>query len=224
MIRVDLFSPDRFSIHDASPMSQKTPLQETSSHHPSAAQEPQTKLIAAILFRAEDGLRQAIARLETAFSPVDHLGAAHFFDRTDYYRAEMGGGLRRELVSFAVLVSPTELAGAKHAAAAVEDALRDPAGNRTVNVDMGYLDLFKVVLASFKARGQKLYLGRGVWADLTLTYSKGRFYSFPWTFPDFGGDGSGVDNTGGDASGGRYHADLLAIRERYRQQLREGKG
>ena len=192
---------------------------ESSSHDPPATQEPLAKFFAAVLYREEGALRQAIARLEPAFSPVDHQGAALPFNQTDYYQAEMGGGLRRVLVSFSSLVSPAELAVAKHAAAAVEDALRNPSGDRTVNVDVGYLDLFKVVLASFKGRGQKLYLGRGVWADLTLTYSEGRFHPLAWTFPDFRGDGSGSDDTGG-----RYDADLRAIRERYKQQLREGGG
>ncbi|MEE8436570.1 MAG: DUF4416 family protein [bacterium] len=202
----------------------RPPEKPQTSNRP--APEPLAKYFAAVLYREEEALRQAIARLESAFSPVDHLGAAHPFDQTDYYRTEMGGGLRRALVSFAALASPAGLAEAKHAAAAVEDALRNPAGNRTVNVDVGYLDLFKVVLASFKARGQKIYLGQGVWADLTLTYRGGRFHPFPWTFPDFGGDDSGGDDSGGDdsggdASGGRYDADLLAIRERYKQQMRE---
>jgi hypothetical protein len=73
-------------------------------------------------------------------------------------------------------------------------------------VDVGYLDLFKLVLASFKGRGNKLYLERGVWADLTLTYERGAFQSLPWSFPDF--------------RSGRYEEDLRRIRERFRTQLR----
>ena len=105
---------------------------DPSPHDPTTHQHPLVKLIAALLVREEDALRHAIALLEAAFSPVEHLGAAHPFDSTDYYRAEMGGELRRWVVSFAALVPPTDLAGARHAAATVEDALRDPAGNRKV--------------------------------------------------------------------------------------------
>lgn len=169
--------------------------------------EPRVKLFAAVLYRDESALEQALVSLAEVFSPVDSRGAPHPFDLTDYYEPEMGPGLSRMLVSFTALVSPTALAGAKHASAAVEDALRGDSGHRTVNVDVGHLDAFKVVLASFKARGQKLYLGRGVWADLTLTYAKGHWRPLEWTFPDF--------------RDGRYDAGLLAIRERFKVQLRE---
>ena len=88
----------------------------------------------------------------------------------------------------------------------IEQALSHK-GNRRVNVDVGYLDLFKLVLASVKGRGNKLYLRDGVWADMTLLYQNGGFQSLPWTFPDF--------------AAGVYNEDLRAIRDLLKAATRE---
>lgn len=176
---------------------------------PEPAAPPLVQPFAALLWRDEAALEGALTRLAAAWSSVDWRGPPHPFDHTDYYAAEMGPGLQRTLVAFARLEPPGWLVAAKHAATGVEDALRTGAplpGRRTVNVDVGYVDLGKVVLASWKGRPTKLYLERGVWADLTLTYARGAFQPLPWTFPDF--------------RGGRYDADLLAVRDRYKARLR----
>jgi Domain of unknown function (DUF4416) len=167
---------------------------------------PLVNPFAALLYREPEALQAALERLAAAFSPVERLGAAHAFDRTDYYAPEMGTGLERLLVAFQRLEAPGWLVPAKLAAAGIEDALRVD-GRRRVNVDVGYLDLGKVVLASFKERPTKLYLERGVWADLTLTFADGAWHPLPWSFPDF--------------RDGRYDAELLALRERYKARLRE---
>lgn len=176
-------------------------------HTPPDPDAPRVMLLAAVLYADEASLEAGLRRLETAFAPLAWRGPAHAFDLTDYYAEEMGRGLQRVLVAFRGLVPPGFLVEAKWRAAGVEDALRR-GGRRRVNVDVGYLDEFKLVLASFKGRGNKLYLARGVWADMTLTYGRGRFEPLPWSFPDF--------------RDGRYDADLRAIRERYKAALRAG--
>ncbi len=172
-------------------------------------QGPRVKLLAAILFREPAALAESLTRLAAAFSPPDFQGPPHPFTQTDYYRAEMGSGLSRCLVGFSRLVTPQSLPAAKHASAEVEKALTK-GGGRSANIDVGYLDLFKVVLASFKARGNKLYLERGVWADMTLYFERGRFHPLPWSFPDF--------------REGAYDDDLHQIRELYKGQLRTTEG
>lgn len=123
---------------------------------------PLVKPIAAVLYRDDTLLEQCLARLEAAFSPVDCRGAAHRFDLTDYYAPEMGSGLCRVLVSFSALRAPPFLVDARHTAAATEDAFRLEE-KRRVNVDVGYLDLYKVVLASWKgARPQAVSRSRRV--------------------------------------------------------------
>jgi len=167
---------------------------------------PPVQPFAALLYREEAPLATALEALEELWSPLALRGAAHPFDRTDYYAPEMGEGLQRLLVAFSVLVPPTWLVPAKHEAARLEDILRTD-GKRRVNIDVGYLDLYKVVLASWKHRGHKLYLDQGVWGDLTLTFAKGAYRPLEWTFPDF--------------RTGLYDTELHAMREAYKAQLRE---
>jgi hypothetical protein len=163
------------------------------------------KVVAAVLWRDAAALEAAVARCAALWGEVDFQGRDHPFDVTEYYEQEMGPGLLRRIVSFAALAPAESLTALKLAAIAVEDALRAPAC-RTVNIDVGYLDVHKLVLASTKPNGPKLYLGQGIYADMTLRYERGRFEPFPWAFADF--------------RDGRYDADLLRVRERYKLGLR----
>jgi hypothetical protein len=163
------------------------------------------KLYVADLFAAEALLAQALVALEARFGAVDVRGAPVPFDHTDYYAPELGRGLRRTIAAFAELVPPPFIVAAKWAARDIERALSQ-AGRRRVNLDVGFLDAFKVTLASFKERGNKVYLDRDVWLDIQLTFERGKLHPLPWTFPEF--------------RAARYDADLLRIRARYREQSR----
>lgn len=165
------------------------------------------KLFAAILWSDAGALGASILRLEEVWGPKDFVGPDRAFDITDYYEREMGPGLLRRLVAFERLVAPDALPERKLDASAIEEELRGPRGRR-VNIDVGYLDLHKVVLASGKAGPQKIYLGSGVWADMACWYSKGAFHPFAWSFPDF--------------RRGRYDRELLELRAAYKAQLRAG--
>jgi hypothetical protein len=138
---------------------------------------------------------------------VDFRGTPHPFDVSDYYEDEMGPGLSRMLVSFERLDSPTSLMRLKHDTTALEERFaRDDF--RTVNIDPGYMDYFKVVLASFKQGPQKIYIGEGVYADPVMLYQHGAFTHLPWTFPDF--------------KTGVYDRELVAMRRIYRDARRSG--
>jgi uncharacterized protein DUF4416 len=164
------------------------------------------KLIAAVLYHPEADLETAYQMMADGFSDLDFKGSFFPFVESDYYGPEMGEGLLRGVVSFEELVSPGSLAEAKLKTRELEDKLRQ-AGGRTVNIDIGYLDMFKVVLASFKGRSNKIYLSDGVWADWIMHFEGGKFKAFFWTFPDF--------------KSGIYDPALMNIRERYKKQLRK---
>jgi hypothetical protein len=162
------------------------------------------KLLAAVLWREADALADALLRLRGLWGEVDFQGPDRPFDGTDYYEKEMGAGLQRRIISFTDLVPSDSLTLRKLEAAGVEEALRGPVGRR-VNIDPGYLDVHKVVLASFKPGAPKVHLGRGVHADIVCRYSKGKFQPLEWSFGDF--------------RRGAYDEELGAIRARYKGQL-----
>ncbi|MBI4614859.1 MAG: DUF4416 family protein [Planctomycetes bacterium] len=163
--------------------------------------EPVRLLVGAIYQPEGAPLDKARSLLESVYGPVEAVSPTWPFDLSDYYDAEMGSGLERIFWSFARPIPPETLPVLKQAVAAVERELRPPGAPRAVNLDPMLLDHQKIVLASFKGAGQKLYLGNGVWADFVLRFHKGSWKHFDWTFPDFRDT--------------RYHAFLTQVRDRY---------
>jgi len=155
------------------------------------------------LFSDENRLKEAICEAENTFGPVDLVSTDFPFNITDYYVAEMGTPIDRRFVSFSKLIAPDYLAAAKLLTNSIEDRLR-VAGKRWVNLDVGYLDYDKVVLASAKYGIHKIYLEQGIYADLTLHYSKGRYQPYDWAFQDF--------------KLAQYHPFFLKMRELYKRQ------
>lgn len=145
---------------------------------------PLVKYFIAILYADQNAFNCAIRGCETAFGPIDFTSEPFPFDITNYYEEEMGPVLQRRFVSFEELASAGNLAIYKDATNTVEDQLSRN-GKRTVNLDIGYLDFDKVVLASAKPNWQKIYISDGFYADLTLFYRKGAWHPFDWSFPDF---------------------------------------
>ena len=54
-----------------------------------------------------------------------------------------------------------------------------------MNIDPGYLTAARVVLASTKDFAHRLYLGKGIYGEVTLLYQKKDFQALPWTYPDY---------------------------------------
>jgi hypothetical protein len=145
---------------------------------------PLVKLFVAILYRPDVVYQDSASMLAEIFGSLDYIGMPHAFDCTRYYEEEMGPHLARVLVGFTGPHYADILVDAKRACIEVERGCQI-SEKRTVNLDVGYLDHHKIVLASTKAAGQKIYLDRGIYADLVARYSEGRYVAMPWSFPDF---------------------------------------
>ncbi len=109
------------------------------------------------------------------------------FDLTRYYEKEMGRDLRRVFFRFEPLRSREELAEVKIATNEIEQKLCHE-GSRRVNIDPGYLSLEQVILATTKGYSHRVYLGKGIYADLTLMYQDGSFRQLQWTYTDYGSE------------------------------------
>jgi len=137
--------------------------------------DPQpVKLFIAALFSEQNLLEKSLQRSQEQFGTIEYRSEVFPFDVTDYYAPEMGSPLYRQFVSFQPLVNPGKLAEFKINTNSIEDELSEQE-KRRVNLDIGYMDFNKVVLASAKFNGQKIYLDHGIYADPTLYYRKGEF-------------------------------------------------
>lgn len=160
------------------------------------------KLFYAVIYGDEELFEKTLVPLSEKWGEIDFISRMFPFDKTAYYEAEMGSALKRKFVSFKPLIEPEALIDAKLYSESIEKSFSVD-GRRRINLDPGYIDYMKLILASFKYAPHKIYLTDGIYADLTLIYSKGRLSSFPWTFPDF------RDET--------YHSSILRMRELFKK-------
>ncbi len=166
------------------------------------------KLFCGVLYSDEQLLNDSRLLLVEKYGEIDYQGDQFNFEISEYYRPEMGWPIYRRFWAFETLINPNEIARLKIECNEIEDQLTVD-GNRKVNLDPGYMDYDKIVLASAKYNGQKIYLDYGIYADLTLRYEKGEYYPYPWSFPDF--------------KEGQYNQTFLRIREIYKVQLKKGE-
>jgi hypothetical protein len=142
-------------------------------------------LISSLFSPEKQVIEAAIDDLSQIFGPVDWVSSDLRFDRTTYYAKEMGWPLFRRFISFAELIPPDRLVDIKLETNGVEQrSLQD--GNRAVNIDPGYISPERLILATGKNYIHRVYLSKGIYADLTLIFKKGSFIPLQWTYPDYG--------------------------------------
>lgn len=144
-------------------------------------------LIVGLLSSDPSTMKRAQDMLTGKYGPSDFESDIFEFTHSDYYKPEMGSGLKRRFISFRDPVKPQEMAAVKIVTNNMELELsRD--NKRAVNIDPGYLDLAKLVLLSTKDFTHRIYLDNGIYAEVTLYYKDRRFNPWPWTYPDYKSD------------------------------------
>lgn len=122
------------------------------------------------------------------FGEIDCRGPVLPFEYTNYYKKEMGHPLKRRFVSFRKLIPPENLPKIKIATNSLEvkfAAKEKGSIKRRINIDPGYISDAKLVLATTKDYFHRIYLNKGIYAEVTLAWKKGSFRPFEWTYPDY---------------------------------------
>ena len=142
------------------------------------------KLIIGLILKEKKIVRTVAEELIHTFGWVDLMSPWLPFDFTTYYQAEMGRPLFRRLLAFGSLIEQTALAGIKLKTNAIEKKWSHNE-KRQINLDPGYLLAERFVLATGKNFAHRIYLEKGIYADLTLVYRQGGFHPLPWTYPGY---------------------------------------
>ena len=142
------------------------------------------KLIIGILAVKELATEEVKKMVQDNFGAVDGCSEIIPFNFTDYYEKGMDKNLTRFWLSIEKLISPEELSGIKVKSNQIEDGLTVN-GKRKLNLDPGYLTAAKLILASTKDYSHRIYLDKGIYAEVTLIYQNGEFTFLPWTYADY---------------------------------------
>ena len=164
------------------------------------------KLIVGFIFKEGAYFNKAKTILEKKFGSIDFESTALPFVHTDYYEKEFGRDLEKKIISFKRLIKPQSLSKIKVTTNRIEEKLSRE-GRRRVNIDPGYLDLAKLVLASTKDYKHRVYLNHGIYSEITLFYENNSFRFWEWTYPDY--------------KTGEYIEIFNRIRKIYGQQIKD---
>jgi hypothetical protein len=138
--------------------------------------------------RHEAALAWAKEKAIERFGPIALESPPFDFVETHYYDATMGTGLKKVFYAFQRPIDPTELIGIKLLTNRWEEeyaALKQHSDHRPLNLDPGYIELGKLVLASTKDFAHRIYLGQGIFAEVTLQYKHGGWRHHEYTFADY---------------------------------------
>ena len=167
-------------------------LQSTQEIMGTISEPHPVKMIAALLSADMGAMSRARDELIRLFGTIDSESVLYPFTFSSYYDHEMGEYLHKQFISFETLVDPATIAAAKCNTNILEQTLRKAVqgadgslSGRIVNIDPGYLNDAKLVLATTKDFSHRIYLGQGIYAEITLEYRKGGYRSHPWTYPDY---------------------------------------
>jgi hypothetical protein len=156
----------------------------------SLPKEPKpVRLFCGIIAVSENAIREVEQELCILFGPIRTATGIIPFDCTHYYELEMGPGLLRKFVAFENMIDPGELAETKCRTNEIEKKHTVPRASgtksRQVNLDPGYVTPAKVVLATAKNYTHRIYLSKGIFAEVTMTFDKNGCVFLDWTYPDF---------------------------------------
>ena len=166
------------------------------------------KFVCGLIFHTEGVYTGTKSTLEKKFGPIDMESEPIAFNFTDYYEKEMGKNLIRRFITFKKLQDPAAFVTIKRFCVKLEKKFSINHARR-INIDPGYINESKLILTTTKDFSHRIYLGKGVFAEITLNYRGKGFKDHETTFPDYRTD--------------TYKNIFLKIRETYRTQIANAK-
>ena len=166
------------------------------------------KLFIGVLVSHSKLIPEIEQRLSANYGLIDHRSPLIPFDFTNYYETEMGDVIDRVFFSFERLIEADQLPEIKRQTNRLEEEIAPSFGTvkRPVNLDPGYIEQAKVILASTKNFYHRIYLGSGIFGEVTMHFKNNTYQFFPWTYPDY--------------QSKEYQEFFLKMRHIYRSQLR----
>ena len=146
------------------------------------------KLIVGILAANHQCLHTAADALSDKIGKIDFTSEVWPFEQTDYYKDQTGPRILRQFVSIKQLIDPGKLAKIKHQTNKLEQKLAKTLAlplPRPVNLDPGIIEPSKLVLATTKNYSHRIYIGKKMYAEVTLIFDKGRWRPQTYTYPDY---------------------------------------
>ncbi len=144
------------------------------------------KLIVGVIYNDVDVYDEAMAMLKDAFGEIDYESEHFSFSKefSTYYDSELGGEGQRVILSFKTLVDPSRQAEIKKLTNSFEAKLSVD-GNRKINLDPGFINHGRLMLATTKVAGFRIPLEDGIYTELTLFYARGSWHKLPWSYRDY---------------------------------------
>jgi hypothetical protein len=141
-------------------------------------------LFFALMYKDKEILEKTITELKNNYGDVVSKSSEYDFDFTDHYEEEFGNNLKKTIILFNKKINNEGLKNIKLKIKGIETKFSIN-NKRKINIDPGYVNDKKVVLASFKKKRFKDDLGNNVFAHKVLELDNGKVKDFFHTFPDF---------------------------------------
>lgn len=143
------------------------------------------KLFFGLIYSDEDIYLAVKEQIVSVFGNIDYESDMLSFAHTSYYEKEMGKGLKRRFISCELLVDAhCDVVEAKHYAVKLENE-RAIGDRRLINIDPGYINESRLILTTTKDFSHRIYIGKGVFAEITMLLKKNSYEYLPWTYPDY---------------------------------------
>jgi hypothetical protein len=151
---------------------------------------PPAKYFFAIMLADRTRQGEVEALIQERLGPIDLRSPFFpFSEFSPYYAREMGPEIWKYFAAVQEEIPMDRLREVKLFAEELEIEFaameQGPGAKRIVNLDPGYVTGWSVVLSTVKNRAHRVYLGQGIFAEVTLLYQKGGYSRLPWTYPDY---------------------------------------